>query len=298
MPDDYGTNMAAASQLAVAAVNSSASASMNRRTRKWNEEQYRKQRENALSDWNMQNEYNSPQAQMERLRRAGLNPNLVYGNGATATSEAPPRQTDIKPWTPHAPQIDSNMVGDIVNRYYDVRIKEATYDNLRSQNTVIAEEALLRQAQTKATLANAGLSEFDLGFKTDSRQVDLQAKQAGLDKTLADTKFTLNQDERAAALNTSSIKEAAARILHMRYQNSKIQVEKDEIKHRINNLDSDTRLKNADASLKEQGIQPHDKIWQRWLAEWLATGNEKVPTTGTESTLKTITNPLWWMRKK
>lgn len=298
MPDDYGTNMAAASQLAVAAVNSSASASMNRRTRKWNEEQYRKQRENALSDWNMQNEYNSPQAQMERLRKAGLNPNLVYGNGATATSEAPPRQTDIKPWTPHAPQIDSNMVGDIVNRYYDVRIKEATYDNLRSQNTVIAEEALLRQAQTKATLANAGLSEFDLGFKTDSRQVDLQAKTANLDKTLADTRFTLDQNERAALLNTSSLKEAAARILHMRYQNSKIDSEKQEIQHRINNLDADTRLKNADANLKEQGIQPHDKIWQRWLAEWLATGNEKVPTTGTESTLKTIVNPLWWMRKK
>lgn len=41
--------------------------------------------------WNKQNEYNSPSAQMERLQQAGLNPNLVYGNGAVGntTSDAP-----------------------------------------------------------------------------------------------------------------------------------------------------------------------------------------------------------------
>ena len=39
--------------------------------------------------WNMNNAYNDPSAQMERLRQAGLNPNLVYGNGATTTASAP-----------------------------------------------------------------------------------------------------------------------------------------------------------------------------------------------------------------
>ena len=38
--------------------------------------------------WNMNNAYNDPSAQMERLRQAGLNPNLVYGNGATTTASA------------------------------------------------------------------------------------------------------------------------------------------------------------------------------------------------------------------
>lgn len=32
--------------------------------------------------WNMNNQYNSPVEQMKRLREAGLNPNLVYGNGS------------------------------------------------------------------------------------------------------------------------------------------------------------------------------------------------------------------------
>ncbi len=29
--------------------------------------------------WNMQNAYNDPSAQMARLKQAGLNPNLIYG---------------------------------------------------------------------------------------------------------------------------------------------------------------------------------------------------------------------------
>lgn len=38
-----------------------------------------------IESWNMQNEYNSPSAQMQRLRDAGLNPNLMYsGNGSVA----------------------------------------------------------------------------------------------------------------------------------------------------------------------------------------------------------------------
>jgi len=306
MPNDnYAANMAAASQLAVTATNSLASATMNRNTRKWNEKQYDKQRADALADWTMQNEYNSPQAQMERLRKAGLNPNLVYGNGATAQSESMPRQTDTKPWTPHAPQIDPQMVGDIVNRYYDVRIKEATYDNLRTQNTVLDNEAILKSAQTTATLKQAGYTDAQIAALTQETQfrnslnpISLQAAEAGVNKTLADTKYTLNQDERAAAQNAVSLKEAAERILTMRAQRSKVPAEINEIKARIKNLETDTRLKEADAMLKEKGVQPHDKIYMRWLAEWLNSPSERIPITGADNTLKTITMPLWWMRKK
>ena len=38
----------------------------------------------ALQNWNRENEYNSPEAQMQRYLDAGLNPNLVYGAGASS----------------------------------------------------------------------------------------------------------------------------------------------------------------------------------------------------------------------
>ena len=39
-----------------------------------------------LEMWNMQNEYNHPKSQMSRLKEAGLNPNLVYGNGSVGNT--------------------------------------------------------------------------------------------------------------------------------------------------------------------------------------------------------------------
>lgn len=46
------------------------------------------QYEKNLEQWNRQNEYNSPAAQMERYKAAGLNPNLIYGNGASSAGNA------------------------------------------------------------------------------------------------------------------------------------------------------------------------------------------------------------------
>lgn len=43
-----------------------------------------------VENWKMQNEYNSPAAQMQRLKDAGLNPNLVYDKGATTTASSLP----------------------------------------------------------------------------------------------------------------------------------------------------------------------------------------------------------------
>ena len=38
--------------------------------------------------WNLQNEYNTPANQMKRYREAGLNPNLIYGNGSSSAGNA------------------------------------------------------------------------------------------------------------------------------------------------------------------------------------------------------------------
>lgn len=46
------------------------------------------QYEKNLEQWYRQNEYNSPAAQMERYKAAGLNPNLIYGNGASSAGNA------------------------------------------------------------------------------------------------------------------------------------------------------------------------------------------------------------------
>lgn len=51
----------------------------------------KKNYDDSVSLWNMNNAYNSPTQQMKRLKDAGLNPNLVYGNGSVVgnTSHQP-----------------------------------------------------------------------------------------------------------------------------------------------------------------------------------------------------------------
>lgn len=78
----------------------------NRANRKFAMKQYSIARKDALSDYNMQNEYNSPASQMERLKQAGLNPNLVYGTGAGSMTAAPIKSAPQNAAQGEAPKVD------------------------------------------------------------------------------------------------------------------------------------------------------------------------------------------------
>ena len=70
MDNDYwAASIGAAAQMAGTAMEIQAQEDLAESTREWNEKM-----------WNKTNEYNSPSAQLARLREAGLNPNLLYGN--------------------------------------------------------------------------------------------------------------------------------------------------------------------------------------------------------------------------
>lgn len=47
------------------------------------------QADQNLNLWNLNNEYNTPAAQMERYKEAGLNPHLMYGQGSSGNSSSP-----------------------------------------------------------------------------------------------------------------------------------------------------------------------------------------------------------------
>lgn len=72
--------------------------------RRWQQENeradelWRRQNEYNEAMWNKQNEYDSPAAQMQRFREAGLSPNLIYGQSNTAAQpqiEGSPSVSDV-----------------------------------------------------------------------------------------------------------------------------------------------------------------------------------------------------------
>lgn len=104
-------------------------------TNYFNRKASKKEYDRNIALWNMQNEYNLPVNQMQRLRDAGLNPNLVYGNGATtlaASTHAAPRQT-VTPY-------QSESILQYVNAYQNLRQNDATIANMRAQTDLIRQQ--------------------------------------------------------------------------------------------------------------------------------------------------------------
>ena len=58
----------------------------NRKNREYNLMLARAQNQWNIEQWQRENDYNSPTAQMSRFRAAGLNPNLIYGQSNSAAS--------------------------------------------------------------------------------------------------------------------------------------------------------------------------------------------------------------------
>lgn len=258
----------------------------------WNTIMYNRQRKDAIADWNMQNAYNTPAAQMQRLRDAGLNPNLVYGNGVQASNASPVRNTDAKGYTPNPPQVN---LGSVVSSYQDFKTQQMQQDNLQAQlellnqqkaNQIAKESEIyaniaLKSSQRDLTDSNVQLKGLDLQYQPQMKAWALAALKASVEKTLQDTQlskantaYRLDENERAQLRNGMTLKEAAERILRMRaqtindnartdYQKQLAQWQIKEIEERIKKIQEDAKgsherariLKSTPDYWGQQGIQ-------------------------------------------
>ena len=287
----------AGAQLAGQGINAFSQGSMNKKTRQWNERMWQHNRNAALEDWKMQNEYNSPAAQMKRLKQAGLNPHLVYGNGADATS-GPVRSSDGPSWDPEPVRFDlGGAARQGLDAFYDVQVRQAQANNLNQQNEVLKMETALRAAQIHQTIASTNSLEqgtkssaFDLSQRQRLADISAQAAEASLQQTLANTKYTLDNNERAWVMQASNLKEAVVRMANItqqtseskaREKNTREQTETEfyrrnyiayqqmEQEARIKEINLDNEIKQLDKQLKENGIQPGDPIYFRMLTQFL-----------------------------
>lgn len=176
--------------------------------------------------WNMQNQYNSPTAQMSRLRQAGLNPNLVYGSGVTGNNagSTPQYQPAKIQRATMEPYRGWNLgISDAVSTFMAMRQNKAQVENMEAQNKLIKEQARtegIRQGNIAMSTARSG---FDLNLARELRNVSIdraiaeknlsEASAAGawtganqkvlqyeLDRTLFDNKVKLSNAEYATVM--------------------------------------------------------------------------------------------------
>lgn len=143
-------------------------------------------RKQNVEFWKMQNKYNLPSAQMQRLKDAGLNPNLIYGSspagaggnaGAISPAKAAPYNIQ-NPVPPPAMLIESQAI----KNYSDSIYSKAKADEIEQ-----LVGARLNQLEIGNDIANIRL---EIAGKTKQAQIDNVIANADIAKLGAVVKET------------------------------------------------------------------------------------------------------------
>lgn len=127
-----------------------------------NELAYKRQ----LELMNYQNDYNTPQAQMQRLAEAGLNPNLMYGQGTTGNTavsspEYHPTQSDLS-----YNALETAARG--IALYHNIQLQKEQVDNVKAQtdlaNNRAAHEAVMTALGQERYKVESELLQYQLGL--------------------------------------------------------------------------------------------------------------------------------------
>lgn len=186
--------------------------------------------------WNRNNEYNSPVLQMQRLRSAGLNPNMVYGSGSVAgnTSSQIPRFQ-----APHVNDAGIRTPFDIpaaIGAYQDFKMRQAQIDNVRAQEENTRAKTIseaIRPELLRATGRKAGIeaSRLENLAPYDAKIREVESRRAGVHLDQDYERLTLLRREELLKQLEADIKQKkltqmdvetekkAAEALYMRYRN-------------------------------------------------------------------------------
>lgn len=227
------------------------------RQNRYNEMSIQGDRRYLEERWGIENAYNSPQAQMERFKAAGLNPNLIYGQSSMGGTISPPESDGAAPMPAAnksdyrgqgAPPIDLLEGIMAINKF---RADKAQTDLVREQiKTENSRRAIMAIEGWGKMLGNRkGQRELDLFNELFSTSVD--GAKAGVGKTLADTKLANQTREQSAQRFPYQLKQDQ--------QNNKLG------EKAIENAGYDNTIKRFKSTLAEKGISPEDDMFNRLL---------------------------------
>lgn len=239
-------------------------------------EQNQADRDFALAQWNRENEYNNPKAQMERLKAAGLNPNLAYGTANTVSAHQQPPQS--KPLPPLNNAALGEGISGGINSYVDLRQKKLQNDLLEVQKANMAQslaESIAREANVKSQ------TKFREGIQTDKTNFEIGKLNIGFSRDAFSLK--LAQDLRdnsikSAMLDTQSkeLKNKAQEINNMTLEQKNAFILED-LQSRIglnkankNSTEIRNQLEAMKAEYRKEGIEVTDNMWFRIISKFLS----------------------------
>lgn len=157
----------------------------------WNEQMYERNLQDQVKLWNMQNEYNSPSAQMSRFADAGLNPNLIYGQGNSGNASglnAPsaPKAADMSVRPVDSPMLGISDAFSQANQYL-----QAYYQNKSLEADIALKDAetLNKLSSTPGIRANSRLAEVNADIQERTRMDIMSGVRARTESAEAKAKY-------------------------------------------------------------------------------------------------------------
>lgn len=203
----------------------------------WNVEQYEREQRDYLNNWNLQNAYDAPAAQMQRYKDAGLNPNMIYDKMTSSPQIDTSSVAGSLTAGESASSTDMSAIGrlptfgDALQQSVDTALKQAQIAKLKadtknteadtegkeSDNRVKLSTEEVRKALVEGNLTMQNLEIKDLGFKID------ELNPAQLKKITAD----INKAERESALIVEKSNLIKQQITGQEIQNAIAKIEKE-----------------------------------------------------------------------
>lgn len=90
-----------------------------------------------MKSWLMQQEYNSPANQMARYKAAGLNPNLIYGQGNSGNAASP---VQLQAPAPAPWKSSFDKIGQAAQTYLDYKSRLLGIEAQQKQNDILDQE--------------------------------------------------------------------------------------------------------------------------------------------------------------
>lgn len=229
-----GNNMPFPLAAAIGAIGSIASTGLSNRGAKKRQRQADKYNRQS---WERQNKYNHPLQQMERLKSAGLNPNMIYGNSpgsAVGNAGAQQHASKAAPYSMENPIIPGFQAGQL----------QAQTNNLKTLST-------FNDAKTLTELEKADLTGTQAKVAKSNMINDILARDLDVKRS---TELYVQEQLKTKAMSN----EKSGHIARYAAETQKAIAEG-------NVAESKTHVEALNAKLAKAGIRPNDPLaWRIW----------------------------------
>lgn len=222
----------------------------NQKNRDWNLNLARQQNKWNIEQWNRENAYNSPSAQMARFKAAGLNPDLMYGQqNLSAVSPEMTAGEGSQP-TDVSNLANKRSMLDIVSASLDNQMKREQIKSMKNENAINSGKVDTEQALSYLVGDPLSVENSDLANKLPFR-----AYQQYL-SLVNDAKDSVNK----TVENDSRLVDLAIRKLDRKFKEDSMQIMLKDLAEKLKITEAEAEYYVKTVSLRIEGLKIDNKL--------------------------------------